>query len=141
MRKPIGHIHRIMRKAARVDSSTERWLPYLFPPAVKTITYIIISTYSISSLSIYRKVMAGAIYSDAQKSVARAFANARLKAGLKQAELAQAIGKHQSYISDIERGQRRIDLIELYVIAKALKRDPADLYAELVRDVPEDAAI
>lgn len=85
--------------------------------------------------------MAGAIYSEAQKSVARAFAKARLDADIKQADLAAAIGKHQSYISDIERGQRRIDLLELYVIARALKRDPAELYAELIRGVPGDVAI
>lgn len=85
--------------------------------------------------------MAGAIYSEAQESVARAFTKARLNMGMKQADLAAAIGKHQSYISDIERGQRRIDLLELYVIAKALARDPVDLYAELIRDIPEKITI
>lgn len=82
--------------------------------------------------------MAGAIYSEAQLSVARIFAESRRAAGLKQGQLATAIGKHQSYISDIERGQRRIDLLELYAIARALNLDPADLYARLVRDVPKD---
>lgn len=82
--------------------------------------------------------MAGAIYSDAQKSVARAFAAARLKAGLKQSDLAAAIGKHQSYVSDIERGQRRLDVLELFAIAHALGLTPDHLYRALTRDVPQD---
>lgn len=81
--------------------------------------------------------MAGAIYSEAQKSVARAFAEARRAAGMKQIDLAFAIGKHQSYISDIERGQRRIDVLELYVIATALNIAPETFYLALVGDIPE----
>lgn len=82
--------------------------------------------------------MAGAIYSDAHKLVARAFAAARHRAGMKQADLAAAIGKRQSYVSDIERGQRRIDVLELFAIAKALKIAPVTLYSELVDGVPDD---
>lgn len=82
--------------------------------------------------------MAGLIYSAAQISVARAFADARRAAGLKQADLSALIGKHQSYISDIERGQRRIDVLELFVIARALKLRPSDFYEKLTADVPEN---
>ena len=82
--------------------------------------------------------MAGAIYSNAQIAVARSFAQARRRAGMKQADLAAAIGKHQSYISDIERGQRRIDALELYVIAKALSLEPINFYAILIKDIGTD---
>ncbi|KQZ64885.1 hypothetical protein ASD67_10750 [Sphingopyxis sp. Root1497] len=81
--------------------------------------------------------MAGAIYSEAQKSVARALTAARYEAGLKQADLAKAIGKHQSYISDIERGQRRVDILELYAIARALNVEPVDLYAQITSGLPQ----
>lgn len=101
-----------------------------------TLIALSISTYSISRLSIYRKYMAGAIYSEAQNSVARALTAARLSAGLKQAELAKAIGKHQSYISDIERGQRRVDILEFYVLARAMNFEPATLYEEVTKDLP-----
>lgn len=37
----------------------------------------------------------------------------RLKSGLTQAALAEAIGHSQSYISDIESGEKRLDLIQL----------------------------
>lgn len=79
--------------------------------------------------------MAGAIYSQAQNAVARAFADARRDAGMKQSDLAAAIGKHQSYISDIERGQRRIDALELYVISQALGLKPTDFYKMLIENV------
>jgi transcriptional regulator with XRE-family HTH domain len=82
--------------------------------------------------------MAGAIYTEEQLSIARAFAEVRRAAGMKQIDLAAAIGKRQSYISDIERGQRRVDVLELYAIARALNLEPVELYARLIRDVPED---
>ena len=79
--------------------------------------------------------MAGAIYTEAQAAVAAAFVAARRAAGLRQIDLAAAIGKRQSYISDIERGQRRVDVLELFAIAKALGREPGDLYLQLIGDV------
>lgn len=85
--------------------------------------------------------MAGAIYSEAQQSIARAFAGARRKVGLTQAQLAAGIEKHQSFISDIERGQRRIDLLEAFVIAKALGYDPVEFYAVLTREVSAEARL
>lgn len=66
---------------------------------------------------------------------------ARKSAGLKQSELAAKIGKDQSYISLVEGGQRRVDVLEFYVLAKALGRDPVGLYAELVALLPETISI
>lgn len=37
----------------------------------------------------------------------------RVRAGLRQVDLAKAIGRPQSFISEYERGQRRLDLVEL----------------------------
>lgn len=85
--------------------------------------------------------MAGAIYSEAQNAVARALAAARHAAGMKQDELAKAIGKHQSYISDIERGQRRVDVLELYALARAMKLEPAVLYAEITDGLPRTVKV
>ncbi|WP_245611396.1 helix-turn-helix domain-containing protein [Solidesulfovibrio alcoholivorans] len=44
----------------------------------------------------------------------------RKNAGLRQAELAARLGCPQSFVSKYESGQRRLDLIELEAICKAL---------------------
>lgn len=82
--------------------------------------------------------MAGAIYSEEQRAVADAFVKARQSAKMRQIDLAAKIGKHQSYISDIERGQRRIDVLELFAIAHALGINPTDLYAQLTKNISAD---
>lgn len=48
----------------------------------------------------------------------------RLKANLKQAEVADKLGKPQSYISKIERGERGMDVIEFLEIAEAINFEP-----------------
>ena len=86
-------------------------------------------------------LMAGAVHSKEQIAVARAFADAREKANLRQEDLAAAIGKRQSYVSNIERGERRIDVLELFVIARALGLHPVDFYRHLTKDIAEDFRI
>jgi transcriptional regulator with XRE-family HTH domain len=58
---------------------------------------------------------------------------ARTGAGLTQTELAKLIGRDQTFISLIERGQRRVDVIEFIALAKALKRDPAELFDDALK--------
>lgn len=45
--------------------------------------------------------------------------DARVAAGLRQSELAERIGTDQSFVSRYERGERRLDLVELEGICKA----------------------
>jgi len=47
---------------------------------------------------------------------------ARLDAGMNQVDVAQALGKHQSYVSKCETGERRVDFIELLDFASIYKK-------------------
>lgn len=47
----------------------------------------------------------------------------RKAAGLTQSALAKRIGRYQSFIADLERGQRRIDVVEFLEIAEAIGFD------------------
>jgi transcriptional regulator with XRE-family HTH domain len=59
--------------------------------------------------------------------------------GISQRELSQKLGETKTYISDIERGKRRLDMIEFYRIARALGHDPAVLGKELFEAVARQA--
>ena len=50
----------------------------------------------------------------------------RQEAGLKQTELAKRLNSDQSFVSRYERGERRLDLIELEQICAACKVDLVD---------------
>ena len=51
--------------------------------------------------------------------------------GLTQTDSALQLGKPQSYVSKYERGERRLDIVELIAVAKTLGVDPAQLCSEL----------
>jgi transcriptional regulator with XRE-family HTH domain len=44
---------------------------------------------------------------------------ARLEAGLTQVRVAELLGRPQSFVSKIEAGERRVDFVELQVLAQA----------------------
>lgn len=58
------------------------------------------------------------IYSEEHKYTIQCLIIAREKANLKQEDVAKLLGKTQSFISKIESGQRRIDLVQLKAFAK-----------------------
>ena len=60
-------------------------------------------------------------------------AAARRRANVTQDELAARLGKPQSFVSEYERGQRRVDVIELLVISRALGVDSLGLFTEIAR--------
>jgi len=49
------------------------------------------------------------IYSREQAALCRALKHIRGKAGLSQAQLAEKLGKPQSFVSKYESGERRLD--------------------------------
>lgn len=66
---------------------------------------------------------------------------ARQVSGLTQAQLAERVGKDQTFISIIERGQRRVDVLEFVALAKAMKADPAELFADVIKRLPGKISI
>ena len=57
--------------------------------------------------------------------VLRQYLVARRKAaGLTQAEVAARLDRHQSYVANIETGQRRVDVVELIALARVIGFDP-----------------
>ena len=77
------------------------------------------------------------VFSGAHQHLVDLLIAARRKAKLTQTELAQLIGKDQKFISLIERGQRRVDVLEFYVIAKAMGLEPLKLYGDLIKKLPD----
>lgn len=56
---------------------------------------------------------------------------ARKRQKLTQQAMAKFLGKPQSFVSKYENGERRLDLIEFFSIAKALNEDPVQLLHEM----------
>lgn len=67
--------------------------------------------------------MSKTIYSKEQIFLVERLKKARLSAGVDQKEAAKALNKSQSYISKIESGQRRIDIVQLKKFAKIYEKD------------------
>ena len=71
--------------------------------------------------------MKKAIYSKEQNILVEKLRKAREDAGLDQTQAAQKLGTTQSYISKLESGQRRIDVIQLKELAKIYKKKIEEL--------------
>ena len=56
---------------------------------------------------------------------------ARLRAGLRQLDVALELGKPQSYVAKVESGERRIDLIEALDLCQVVSLDPKVLLKKL----------
>lgn len=62
-----------------------------------------------------------------QKRLAELLIGYREAAGLTQRDVANALQRHQPFVSNIEAGQRRVDIIELIDLAEAVGFDPHEL--------------
>jgi transcriptional regulator with XRE-family HTH domain len=60
---------------------------------------------------------------------------AREAAGLTQRALAAKLGCHPSWIAKVETRERRLDVVELVRLARAVRLDPAALVAEVAKHV------
>lgn len=58
---------------------------------------------------------------------------ARLKAGLTQADLCMRLKRERTFVSTVERGTRMLDALELIDYAQGLGTDPVKLFAKFTR--------
>lgn len=80
--------------------------------------------------------MGRTVYSEPSLKLGAALAEIRREKGVLQEELAARLGKDQSLISNIERGHRRVDALEIYAIARALDIEPVDLFSRVIHGFP-----
>lgn len=80
--------------------------------------------------------MAKSVHSEPYRLLLQMLVDARIRSGLTQAELATRLGRPQPFISFVERGERRVDVIEFYAIMKALDEDPEEAFRKLIAELP-----
>ena len=85
--------------------------------------------------------MPKSVFTDAYASVRKALIALRKDAGVTQVELARRLGKPQQFVSRYELGIRRIDIVELYVISKALEMNPSKVFQDITRNIDQNTAI
>lgn len=61
----------------------------------------------------------------------RCMITARKEAKLTQATLAKFLKKPQSFVAKYENGERRLDVIEFLLVARAMDIDPCDILRQL----------
>jgi transcriptional regulator with XRE-family HTH domain len=64
--------------------------------------------------------MEKSIFSSEQDTLQQLLRQIRLGAGLRQIDLAKKLGQPQSFVSKFESGERRLDLLELRQVCRAV---------------------
>jgi transcriptional regulator with XRE-family HTH domain len=67
------------------------------------------------------------IYSNDYKKLIEWLISKRILLGITQAQLAQTLGKHQSFVSKYENAERRLDVIEFIDICSVVNADPNEI--------------
>ncbi|HEX2812600.1 MAG TPA: helix-turn-helix transcriptional regulator [Sphingopyxis sp.] len=78
--------------------------------------------------------MARSLRTPKHRQLQSGLADARKAAGLTQVQLAERLGRPQSFVAKYEVGERRIDVVEFCEIADALKLDASALLSSIFMD-------
>lgn len=71
------------------------------------------------------------VFSDEYRLIVDVLTSARRSAGLSQRVLAGRLGKSPSHVARVEAGQRRVDTLELFLLAEAFGLEPEALFAKI----------
>ena len=85
--------------------------------------------------------VARSTHTEPYKILLEVLIDARKRAGVTQTELARRLKRPQPYMSMVERGERRVDVIQFYAIMKALGADPEEVFRELITKLPENVDV
>ncbi len=77
--------------------------------------------------------MTESVHSSSYSKFIAVLVAARRGAGFTQQEIAERLGKPQSYVAKIEGGERRLDVVEFIALAKAINVNPKTLFANVVQ--------
>ena len=70
-------------------------------------------------------------HTDAYHALVERLVAARQSAGMRQADVAAACGRPQSFISKVENRERRLDVVEFLAIVRVIGVDPCDIIRSL----------
>jgi transcriptional regulator with XRE-family HTH domain len=85
--------------------------------------------------------MPRSLFSKPYGELLRVLVTARRDAGLRQVDLAARLGKPQSFVSKVERGERRLDIVELIVVLRAIGADEMAFLKTVVGAIPKKARL
>ena len=75
--------------------------------------------------------MTKSVFTEEYERFRQTLIEARKERGLTQVDIAERLGKPQSFVSKYERGERRLDVVEFLEVAKAIGADPKAIIDEL----------
>lgn len=81
--------------------------------------------------------MAGTVRTEAYGRLIKSLVDLRATQKVSQADLATRLGKPPSFVGKYELGERRLDVIELFVILRALDVDPLTFLKSEISSLPE----
>ena len=82
--------------------------------------------------------MSGTIRSSGQHALCQNLIAERQAAGLTQTDLAEKLHCHQSLIARLESGERRIDVVELIVLSRAIGCSAEKILREVDASIEPD---
>lgn len=68
--------------------------------------------------------MTKSVFTQKHDKLRQMLVQARKDSGLTQVQLAERLTRPQSFVSKVERGERRLDVVEFFEVARAMNIDP-----------------